>query len=54
VPVLAHAVVGVAEGFGAMGWLVNTLASGVAGLVAGGLSVMLLKAVNRLRGQSAH
>jgi biopolymer transport protein ExbB/TolQ len=37
-----------------MGGLVNSLAGGVAGLIAGIVCVLLFNAFNKMRGQSAH
>jgi hypothetical protein len=54
VPALGHAVEHFAESLGWMAGIVNNLAGGVAGLIAGALCVVLFKAFNRLRGKSAH
>ena len=54
VPALGHAVEHWAQGLGAVGGLVNSLAGGAAGLLAGIVCVLLFNAFNKLRGQSAH
>ncbi len=54
VPALGHAVAHWAEGLGALAGVVNSLAGGVAGVIAGALAVVVFNAVNRLRGKSAH
>ena len=54
VPALGHAVEHWAQGLGAMGGLVNSLAGGVAGLMAGALAVVVFNTLNKLRGKSAH
>ncbi|TNF51429.1 MAG: DUF808 domain-containing protein [Burkholderiales bacterium] len=54
VPALGHAVEHWAQGLGAVGALVNSLAGGVAGLLAGVVSVLLFNAFSKLNGQSAH
>ena len=54
VPALGHAVEHFAEGLGWMAGIVNNLAGGVAGLIAGALCVLLFNVFNRLRGKSAH
>lgn len=52
VPALGHAVELFAEGLGALGGVVSSLAGGVAGLAAGAVAVLLFNTFNRLRGKS--
>jgi predicted DNA repair protein MutK len=54
VPSLGHAVEHYAEGLGWAAGIINNLAGGVAGLIAGAMSVVLFNAFNKLRGQSVH
>lgn len=54
VPALGHAVEHWAQGLGAMGGVVNSLAGGMAGLIAGIVCVLLFNAFNKMRGRSAH
>ncbi|WP_374406962.1 DUF808 domain-containing protein [Hydrogenophaga sp.] len=54
VPPVGHAIEHFAEGLGAVGAVVNSLAGGVAGLLAGAVCVLLFNLFNRMRGQSAH
>lgn len=54
VPALGHAVEHWAEGLGAFAGVVNSLAGGVAGVIAGALAVLVFNFVNKLRGKSAH
>jgi predicted DNA repair protein MutK len=54
VPALGHAVEHFAEGLGAIGGLVSSLAGGVAGLAAGAVVVLLFNTFNRMRGKPAH
>lgn len=54
VPALGHTVERFAEGLGWASVLVNSLAGGLAGFIAGAVVVMAFKAWNRLRGQPAH
>jgi len=54
VPALGHAVELFAEGLGWAAALVNSLAGGVAGLIAGAVVVLVFNAWNRVRGQPAH
>jgi len=53
VPALGHVVEHFAEGLGWIGGLVPSLAGGVAGVVAGGLAVVVFNAFNKLRGKPA-
>ena len=52
VPALGHAVEHFAESFGWASGLVSSVGGGAAGLFAGGVTVWLFNAINRLRGQS--
>lgn len=52
IPALGHAVAHFAEGLGWASGLVNSLAGGAAGLLAGAVAVFLFNVVNRLRGKS--
>lgn len=54
VPALGHAVEHWAEGLGAVGALVNNLAGGVAGLIAGAIVVLVVQGAQKLRGAPAH
>lgn len=54
VPALGHAVEHWTQGLGSMGGVVNSLAGGVAGLLAGIVTVLLFTGFNRLRRPSAH
>ena len=53
VPALGHAVEHWAEGLGAVGALVNNLAGGVAGLIAGAIVVLVVQGAQKLRGAPA-
>jgi predicted DNA repair protein MutK len=50
VPALHHAVEAIAQGAGAMGWLVTMLFDALVGLVAGGLVLAAVTVFQRLRG----
>ena len=54
VPALGHAVEHWADGLGAIGALVNNLAGGVAGLIAGAIVVLVVQGAQKLRGAPAH
>ena len=53
VPALGHAVEHWADGLGAIGALVNNLAGGVAGLIAGAIVVLVVQGAQKLRGAPA-
>ena len=54
VPALGHAVEHWSEGLGAVGGVVNSLAGGVAGLIAGSGAVLVLQLLQKFRGVPAH
>jgi predicted DNA repair protein MutK len=55
IPALGHAVEHFAEGLGWASGVVNSLAGGAAGLLAGAVAVFIFNTINRLRGQkTAH
>jgi hypothetical protein len=54
IPALGHAVQHFAEGLGWAGAIVNNLAGGVAGLVAGAAVVLVFNTVQKMRGQAGH
>ena len=53
IPALGHAVEHFAEGLGWASGVVNSLAGGAAGLLAGAVAVFIFNTINRLRGQPA-
>ncbi|MEZ5703003.1 MAG: DUF808 domain-containing protein [Burkholderiaceae bacterium] len=54
IPPLGHAVEHFAEGLGWAAGLVNSVAGGLAGLLAGAVAVWVFNLANRMRGKAAH